>query len=195
MKSRELLSVVLSLIMIFGVSAGSAYAQTDTEVNLEESLKVTVDDDTVEDEIDGTTTEVELEEGLEVTDDTIKEEDGDRDVDKDLRNKLDRYCELSDEDKRKYIAEHDKTAEKAEKMNRFCTLNETDKADFIAENIDEYKAYMKDKMRNGMTDKKHMDYDRLCALSESDRALEFDDSEKLDRISNWYLIESLIGVT
>jgi len=44
---------------------------------------------------------------------------------------------------------------------------------------------MKDKMRDGMTDKKHMDYDRLCALSESDRALEFDDSEKLERISNW----------
>jgi len=30
-----------------------------------------------------------------------------------------------------------------------------------------------------------MDYDRLCALSESDRALEFDDSEKLERITNW----------
>jgi len=30
-----------------------------------------------------------------------------------------------------------------------------------------------------------LDYDRLCALSESDRALEFDDSEKLERITNW----------
>ena len=29
MRSRQLLSIVLSLIMVFGVTAGSAYAQTD----------------------------------------------------------------------------------------------------------------------------------------------------------------------
>jgi len=29
MKSRQLLSVVLSLVMLLGVSAGSAFAQTD----------------------------------------------------------------------------------------------------------------------------------------------------------------------
>ncbi len=33
MKSRQLLSVVLSLITVFGVTAGSAYAQTDDDVN------------------------------------------------------------------------------------------------------------------------------------------------------------------
>jgi len=31
----------------------------------------------------------------------------------------------------------------------------------------------------------HMDYDRLCELSETDRALKIDDPEKLDRISEW----------
>jgi len=232
MKSRELLSIVLSLIMVFGVSAGSAYAQTDTEVELEESLEVTVDDTIKEDDdrdyvkddrhydlderlgyfCDMTNDEKrqffadhprleqfrdrlanycdlsgdERDEKIrDFVRDYINDEDRDRNVDNDLRHKLDRYCELSDEDKRKYIAKHDKAAEKAAKMNEFCTLNETDRADYIAKHRDEYKAYMKDKMRDVMTDKKHMDYDRLCALSESDRALEFDDSEKLDRLSNW----------
>ena len=41
MKSTQLLSVVLSLIMVFGVSAGSAFAQTDD-----------VDDTSIENEID-----------------------------------------------------------------------------------------------------------------------------------------------
>ena len=36
-----------------------------------------------------------------------------------------------------------------------------------------------------MTDKPHMDYDRLCAMEESDRAKEITDVAKLDRISNW----------
>jgi len=251
MKSRELLSIVLSIIMVFGVSAGSAYAQTDSvtgsdsiEVTVDDTVKEEVDDDKVEDDIDSTTADEKpdddranvkdgrhynLDERLgyfcdmtndekrqffadhprleqfsdrlanycdlsgderddkirDFVGDYINDEDRDRNVDKDLRHKLARYCELSDEDKREYIAKHDKTAEKAAKMNEFCTLNETDRADYIAKHRDEYKAYMKDKMRDVMTDKKHMDYDRLCALSESDRALEFDDSEKLDRLSNW----------
>ena len=33
MKSRQLLSVVLSLIMVFGVTAGSAFAQTDDVID------------------------------------------------------------------------------------------------------------------------------------------------------------------
>ena len=45
MKSRELLSIVLSLIMVLGVTAGSAYAQTD-EVDTSDSVEIeTFDDD------------------------------------------------------------------------------------------------------------------------------------------------------
>ncbi len=60
-------------------------------------------------------------------------------------------------------------------------LDEDGKTDFIAEHLDEYKAYMKDKMK----DKKHMDYDRLCAMSETDRASEITDVAKLDKITEW----------
>ena len=47
------------------------------------------------------------------------------------------------------------------------------------------KDKMSDKMHDKMTDKKHMDYDRLCAMTDSERAAEIDDSELLDRISKW----------
>ena len=47
MKSRELLSIVLSLIMVLGVTAGTAYAQTD-DVSVSDSIEVSVNDNTEE---------------------------------------------------------------------------------------------------------------------------------------------------
>jgi hypothetical protein len=92
------------------------------------------------------------------------------------------------EDKRAFLAEHDKAEDHATKMNEYCELDEDAREAFIKEHKDEYKSQMKDRMTDMKMDKvkgKHMDYDRICALSESDRALEFDDLEKLERISNW----------
>jgi len=157
MKSRELLSIVLSLVMVLGVTAGSAYAQTD-EVDIDDSAEIeTFDDDTMKDD---------------------ERDDYKMKNDKDMKDKLARYCEMSDEDKRAFLAEHDKAADHAEKMNEYCELDEDARDAYIKDHKDDYKMKEMDKG-------KHMDYDRLCALSESDRALEFDDSEKLERISNW----------
>ena len=119
MKSAQLLSVVFSLIMFAGVSAGSvAFAGGD--------------------------------------------------VDSEMREKLERYCEMSDEDKRDYLAENDKTEEHAEKMDRYCTLGDSDRADFVAEHRDEYKAHMTEKYQNKMTDmRKHMD--EFCELSDEEK--------------------------
>jgi hypothetical protein len=99
---------------------------------------------------------------------------------KDIRDKLARYCEMSDEDKLAFLAEHDKAEDHATKMNEYCELDEDAREAFIKEHKDEYKSEMKN-----MDKGKHMDYDRICALSESDRVLEFVDLEKLERISNW----------
>ncbi len=107
------------------------------------------------------------------------------DYKKDMREHLDRYCEMSDEDKKAFVTENDKAEDHVEKMNRYCTLDESDRLSFIEEHKDEYLKHMKDKMYDKMIDKKHMEYDRLCAMAESDRAAEIDDSEKLDRISDW----------
>jgi len=216
MKSRELLSIVLSLIMVLGVTAGSAYAQT-SEVDTSDSTEIeTFDDETVEDDDrddyrDGKRDlDDKLDRYCEMSDEEKREliskydkaeehvakmneycelDEDAREAyieehkaefkmkhDKDIRDKLARYCEMSDEDKRAFLAEHEKAEDHAEKMNEYCELDEDARADYIKE----HKSQMK-KMDKG----KHMDYDRLCSLSESDRALEIDDSEKLERISNW----------
>jgi hypothetical protein len=70
-------------------------------------------------------------------------------------------------------------------MNDYCSLDEDDRMDFIEEHKDEYKAHMKDKMHEKMTGKKHMDYDMLCEMTDSERAAKIDDSENLERLSDW----------
>ena len=119
---------------------------------------------------------------------------------KDMRDILERYCEMSDEDKRAFLAEHYKNTDHAEKMDRYCELDEDERMDFIEEHRDEYKSHMKDKMSdykkeykmlvNEMKDK-HKDvrdrqyYDRFCEMSDDERALAIDDLEKLEKISEW----------
>jgi len=107
----------------------------------------------------------------------------DRMHDKDIREMVNRYCEMSDEDKRAFVAEHDKATDHVEKMNEYCSLDDDARENFIRDHIDEYKTHMKDKMHDKMTD--HMDYDRLCSMTESDRAAEITDVAKLDRITDW----------
>ena len=131
--------------------------------------------------------------------DNVWDDDKYRMNDKDMKDKLARYCEMSDEDKRAFVAEHDKATDRVAMMDKYCELGEDARADYIKEHKDEYKSQMKDKMSDfkekytmlgdGMKDKmdkgNHMNYDRLCALSESDRALEFDNPERLAKISEW----------
>jgi len=220
MKNRELLSIVLSLIMVLGVTAGSAYAQTD-EADTSNSVEIEAfDDETVKDDDRGDyrdgkrDLDDKLDRYCEMTDEEKREliskyDKAEEHVDrmsayceldedareayieehkaefkmnheKNIRDKLARYCEMSDEDKQAFLAEHDKAKDHSEKMNEYCELDEDARADFIKEYKDEYKSQMK-KMDKG----KHMDYERLCALSESDRVLEINDSKKLERISNW----------
>jgi len=95
---------------------------------------------------------------------------------------------MTDEEKRQLFADHPRLAEFSDRLANYCEMSEEEQ-DAIDELIEEHedkiknelRVYMKDKM----TDKKHMNYDRLCEMTESDRAAEIDDSEKLDRISDW----------
>ena len=105
---------------------------------------------------------------------------------KDMRVMLDRYCDMTDADKKAFVAEHDKAEDHVDKMNRFCALTDEDsRRDFIREHKGEYMDHMKDKMHDKMTDKVHMDYDGLCAMTDSERAAKLTDVAKLDRISDW----------
>ncbi len=108
------------------------------------------------------------------------------DYKKDMREHLENYCEMSDEDREAFVKENDKAEDHEEKMNRYCLLDDDGRTDFIEEHEDEYKAHMKEKMHEKMAGKKHhMDYAKLCEMTDSERAAEIDDSEKLERLSNW----------
>jgi len=181
MKNTQLLSVVLSLIMVFGVTAGSAYAQTDD-----------VDDTSIEDEIEEIETEME-DEIEDATDDKTdyetdrdhdRDEDHDRNIDGIFREKLSQWCEMSEEEKSRIATEYGKTEDQVAKSNNYCTLDESDRVEFIAEHREEFRVHS-DSMKDKTMDKSHMNYDRICSLSESDRAAEIVDAEKLERISKW----------
>lgn len=239
MKSTQLLSVVFSLIMFTGVTAGNvAFAESDDIIDsfqdcveagypIMESFpeQCRTDDGTVfvNDDNDRHGLDDRLEKFCEMTDEEkrqlftnyprleqfaerllnyceLSEDDREDAIDKfiaehfpreydfDLDNLLDRYCEMTDEDKRQLLSEHPRLAEFSDRLTNYCEMSE-DEQDAIGELIEEHgdkiknelRIYMKDKM----TDKKHMDYDRLCKMTESERVAEIDDSEKLDRISDW----------
>lgn len=111
----------------------------------------------------------------------VRDEDRDRNIDVDFREKLTQWCAMSDDEKSAAAIEFGKTEDQIAKADRYCTLDESDRANFIDEHRDEFREHMKARM----TDKPHMDYERLCVLSESERAAEIDDSEKLEKISKW----------
>ena len=46
------------------------------------------------------------------------------DYKKDMREHLEKYCEMSDEDQKAFVEENDKAQDHAEKMNRYCSLDE-----------------------------------------------------------------------
>jgi len=200
MKSKQLLSIVFSVIMFTGVTAGSvAFAESD---DYDDKYRL---DDRLENFCDMTNEEKQdfISEHDKAEDHVAKmneycllDEDA-RDAymdehkakfrmnyDKDIRGMIDRYCDMTNEEKQDFISEHDKAEDHVAKMNEYCLLDEDSRDAYIKDHIDEYKDQTKDKMMD-KNSRLHMDYDRLCALSETDRALKIDNLEKLDRISEW----------
>jgi hypothetical protein len=111
-----------------------------------------------------------------------------REHDFDLDDLLDRYCEMTDEEKRQLLSDHPRLAEFSDRLTNYCEMSEEEQGaidELIEEHGDKIKSELRIYMKDKMTDKKHMDYDRLCEMTESDRVAEIDDSEKLDRISDW----------
>ena len=162
MKSRELLSIVLSLVMVFGVSAGSAYAEADDSRDGNYDFKDKLDrycDMTDEQKAELVAKHDKSAEHQELMNQYCELDEEGRDAfieehkeeykmkhDKDIRDKLARYCEMSDEEKQAFLAKHEKTEDHAEKMNQYCELDEEGRVAFIEEHKDEYKSKMKEKM-------------------------------------------------
>ena len=104
MKSTQLLSVVLSMILVLGASAGPAFAQVDDDM----------DDTSIE----------EYDDEREEYDDDLKEDYDDDRYDKhaDLDDRLEHFCEMTDEEKRQFFADHPRIEQFADRLANYCEM-------------------------------------------------------------------------
>ena len=180
MKSRQLLSIVFSLIMFTGITAGNAvFAESDDNDN----HKVKLDsfcEMTDEKKRDFVSKHEKTEEHLALMneycslDETGKivfleehKDDYKRYHTNYMKDMADKYCEMSAEEKRDFISEHDKVAEHVERMNAYCSLDDDARATYIKEHKDDYK----------------MNHENMRAMA--DRYCEMSDEEKRDLISKY----------
>ncbi len=196
MKKTQLLSVVFSLIMITGVTAGNtaAYAESDEKQN---DLK-----DKLDNFCNMTDTEKEQfldhpklaqfkdrlasiceqsEDQREITIEAFIEETIEEKSDDNMADKLESYCELSDADKEIFLAEFDK-ADLKDKLDAYCALDESGRATYIAEHqmlVDDMQ-----KRHEEIRDHK-VEYQKFCQMTEDELAAEITDAEKLAKVSEW----------
>jgi len=190
MKSKQLLSIVFSLIMFTGVTASSvAFAESDgydkdmrhmldryCEMSAEDKKAFVAEHDKAAEHVAKMNEYCSLDEDArkDFITDHMKDKMRDNMSDKRPHMDYDRLCELSETDRAAKITD----SAKLDRISEWCNMT--------PEERDDYKRDHPDKMRDNMSDKRpHMDYDRLCELSETDRALEITDVAKLEKISKW----------
>ena len=167
MRKGQLLSIVFSLIMFTGLTAGTAVAYAEAgddnydfddkldrycEMSEEDKAAFIEEHDKAEDHQEKMTEycmldETEREAYLEKHADEYKKHDYN------IREKMDRYCEMSEEDKAALTEKYPMASDHQEKMTEYCMLEDEDRDAFIVEFMDsikdkmsEYKDSMKDKM-------------------------------------------------
>jgi len=164
MKSKQLLSVVFSLIMLTGITAGNAaFADSDelddllegfcqmnsteqsvilTDYNLGdyatdlESACLIEDEDEREDALEEIIDEITFE-TRDIEDDSETEDELDDDI-HDLDDRLERFCEMNDEDKRQLFADHPRLKDFVDKLTKYCQMSEDEREDAIDTLIKEH---------------------------------------------------------
>ncbi|MFB5628122.1 MAG: ABC transporter substrate-binding protein, partial [Nitrosarchaeum sp.] len=177
MKKIRLLSVVFSLIIITGVTAGNAAFAESDEYTLEDRLEnfcnmtneekrqFFADHPRIAQFKDRLANFCELSEderevAIEVFIEKYIPEARDHES-YDLDDILDRYCEMSDADKKNFISMHDKSSDHVAKMNAYCELDEDQRDAYIVEHKDEYKMYHDKDIRTQL--------DLYCKMSDADK--------------------------
>ena len=171
MRKGQLLSIVFSLIMFTGLTAGTAVAYAEAgddnydfddkldrycEMSEEDKAAFIEEHDKAEDHQEKMTEycmldETEREAYLEKHADEYKKHDYN------IREKMDRYCEMSEEDKAALTEKYPMASDHQEKMTEYCMLEDEDRDAFIVEFMDSIKDKMseyKDSMKNKMSDYK-----------------------------------------
>ncbi|GBL41005.1 hypothetical protein EMGBD3_03730 [Nitrosarchaeum sp.] len=198
MKKTQLLSVVFSLIMITGVTAGNtaAYAESDEKQN---DLKDRLDNfcnmtdaekerffvnhpriAQFKDRLANICEQSEDERKTAISD-FLKEINPEQKSDYNMADKLERYCEMSDADKEKFLTEHDK-ANLKDRMDTYCELDESGRDAYIAE----HKMEVDDMQKRHEAIRDHkIEYQRFCEMTTDERAAEITNATKLAKISEW----------
>ena len=108
------------------------------------------------------------------------DDDRDKDKDHDLDDRLERFCEMTDEDKRQLFTDHPRLEQFSDRLASYCDLPNEERENNIDRFIHEHMAIIKEHM-----DKMYMDYDRFCAMTDSDLAAATFDRDFVDRASKW----------
>ncbi|MDH3611188.1 MAG: hypothetical protein OEM79_05435 [Nitrosopumilus sp.] len=186
MKKIQLFSVVFSLIMFTGVTAGTAIAFAESDDNDHDyDIKAKLDGfceispeelaALVEKHGKGEDHLADIEEYCTLDDagrDAFIEEHKDdftKAHDYDIKAKLDGFCEMSPEDKETLQEKYPMISDHQEKIDEYCSLDESEKDAFIEEHKDDYMKHDYDK--RAMMDK-------FCELSEEDRTAHLEEYQK-----------------
>ena len=198
MKKTQLLSIVFSLIMITGVTAGNtavyaeSYGKHDDLKERLANICMLTDSEKEQFFLDHpriaqfkdrlanfcNLSEDERKIAIEAF---LKENAPEQKSDYGIADNLKKYCAMSDADKEAFLTEHDKTDQK-DRMDAYCELDESGQAAYIAEHkiaVDEMQ-----KRHEEIRDHK-AEYQKYCEMSEDQRAAEITDAEKLTKISAW----------
>lgn len=101
-----------------------------------------------------------------------------------LKDHFAMYCDMTPEERTEKMQIHsDLPDDLREKLAMYCEMTE-DEQDKLRDSMKDRISEFRDQILDTKSDK-HMDYDRLCSMAVSDRAVEITDSEKLDMISKW----------
>ena len=197
MKKTQLLSIVFSLIMITGVTAGNTvYAESDEKPNdIKDRLANFCNMTDAEkerffvnhpriaqfkDRLANICEQSEDERKIAI-EALIAEIAPEQKSDYDMADKLESYCAMSDADKETFLAEHDKTDQK-DRMDAYCALDESGRDAYIAEHkmlVDE----MQEKHEE-IRDHK-AEYQRYCQMTTDELTAEITNATKLAKVSEW----------
>jgi len=198
MKKTQLLSIVFSLIMITGVTAGNTavYAESDEKHDdLKERLAnicMLTDSEKEQFFLDhpriaqfkdrlANFCDLSEDERKIAIEEFIKEIAPEQKSDYDMTDKLKLYCEMSDADKEAFLTEHDKVDLKS-RMDAYCVLDESGRDAYVTE----HQMLVNDMQKRHEEIRDHKaEYQRYCEMTADERDAEITDAEKLTKISEW----------
>ena len=209
MKSRQL-SIVFSLIMFTGITAGNAvFAESDDndnhkvkldsfcEMNDEEKRDFVSKHEKTEEHLALMNEYCSLDETGKIVFLEEHKDDYKRYHTNYMKDMADKYCEMSAEEKRDLISKYDKAEEHVAKMNEYCDLDEESKDAFITD----FKEKMKDKFSDYKSEhmssvddmkKSHesirdhkAEYERFCKMSSEELTSSIDDAQRLTKVTEW----------